>query len=123
MPINKTSYVENIYWVFGIVIKDKININAIDFINALKNKGIEQDLFLPNIYSLFKMVYLKMKIYIADKLYKKGFHIPSGLGSKNQIRNYQGYKEILYEKYLIFMPNTMMFFIMIKIINMKQVLY
>ena len=104
LPINKTSYAENIYWVFGIVIKDKININAIDFINALKNKGIGTR---PFFYPMHRQpVFKKMGLFknekyrIADKLYKKGFYIPSGLGiKKNQISTVtKAIKEILYEK-------------------------
>ena len=40
LPLKKTDYAENIYWVFGIVIKDNKGINADSAINFLKEKGI-----------------------------------------------------------------------------------
>ncbi len=81
---NKLSYCNNIYWVFGIVIKrnNKNNINQV--IKKLTSKNIgtrpffwpmhKQDAFKKKNY--FKKITLPNSEFIA----KNGFYLPSGLG-------------------------------------------
>lgn len=83
-PLEKTSYAENIYWVYGLMIKDKYKISAREFINRLKQKGIgSRPFFFPiHLQPVFrsKGLFKNEKYLNAEKLYEKGFYIPSGLG-------------------------------------------
>jgi perosamine synthetase len=84
LPLESNSYCKNIYWVYGLIIKDKINIKADKIIDILKRKGVE---CRPFFYPMHKQpVFKKMKIFkkeyypISEKLSAKGFYIPSGIG-------------------------------------------
>jgi len=81
---NKLSYCKNIYWVFGIVIKEKNKNSAQAVIKKLLSKNIgtrpffwpmhKQDAFKNKGY--FKNISLPNSEFIA----KNGFYLPSGLG-------------------------------------------
>lgn len=84
LPIESTNYSENIFWVFGILLKDEINIDALQIMDKLKKLGIGSR---PFFYSLNKQpVLTKLGLFkgesypISEMLSKKGFYIPSGLG-------------------------------------------
>jgi perosamine synthetase len=84
LPLTKTNYCNNIYWVYGLVIKDHIKIKADFIINILRKKNIE---CRPFFYPIHKQpVYKKMKIFNKEKysnserISEKGFYIPCGLG-------------------------------------------
>lgn len=84
LPLKKTIYCKNIFWVYGLVIKNNIKINAEFVINALRKKGIECRPFFYPMH--LQPIYKKMKIFknlkypISETISKKGFYIPSGLG-------------------------------------------
>ena len=81
---NKLPYTKNIYWVFGIVIKNDSKIKISQVIKKLSAKNIgtrpffwpmhKQDAFIKKSY--FKNVSLPNSEFIS----KNGFYIPSGLG-------------------------------------------
>jgi perosamine synthetase len=82
-PIN-TNYCKNIFWVYGIVIRENIKVNAEFVINFLRKKGIESRPFFFPMH--LQPVYRRMKIFqdlkypISENISKKGFYIPCGLG-------------------------------------------
>ena len=84
LPIKKTSYSENIYWVFGLVLDENILDNADSIMKKLKTCGVgTRPFFWPiHLQPLIK----KMGLFrtdsfpIAEKIARKGFYIPSGLG-------------------------------------------
>tara|TARA_B100000767_G_scaffold273620_1_gene304287 strand:+ start:1916 stop:3037 length:1122 start_codon:yes stop_codon:yes gene_type:complete len=84
LPLKKTTYATNIYWVYGILIK-KNNLNGKKCISLLKKHGIESRPFFCPMH--LQPIFKKMKLFknqkypIAEKLYKDGFYIPSGLGT------------------------------------------
>ncbi len=90
LPLEKTDYAENIYWVFGIVISKDFQFSNLNIIEELNKKGIGAR---PFFYSLHKQpIFSKMKLSfggsfpVSENLSEKGFYIPSGLGLKlNQI--------------------------------------
>ena len=91
LPLSKVEYCNNIFWVYGIVIKDSVKIDAYTIINLLKKKKIE---CRPFFYPMnLQPVYRKMKIFdntkypISEKISKKGFYIPSGLGITRKEQN------------------------------------
>ena len=84
LPLTKTKYCKNIYWVYGLVIKDHIKIKADLIISSLRKKNIE---CRPFFYPMHKQpIYKKMKIFTKEKylnserISEKGFYIPCGLG-------------------------------------------
>ncbi len=84
LPLESTPYCKNIYWVYALVIKDDIKVNAEFIINSLRKKRIEcRPFFYPmhcqSVYSKMK-VFPKAKYPISEKISQKGFYIPSGLG-------------------------------------------
>ena len=87
---NKTDYCLNHYWVFGIVIKKKIDINK--FLNILNKKGIGNRRFFcpmhsqPAVKKYFK--YNQADFKYSNYLYRNGFYIPNYVGLKKRDINY-----------------------------------
>lgn len=89
IPKDKTVYAENLYWVFGIVLSEKLGINAENMIRKLAELGVG---CRPFFYPMHKQpVFAKMGLFIgekypvAEKLGDYGFYVPSGLTvNKNQ---------------------------------------
>ncbi|MBU2896877.1 DegT/DnrJ/EryC1/StrS family aminotransferase [Vibrio hepatarius] len=87
LPIPKTEYCENIYWVYPILLKDD-EYRVSDIMNMLQSKGIgTRPFFYPmhqqpvfNEMGLFKAVSLPN----SEAIYKKGFYIPSGIALQNE---------------------------------------
>jgi len=84
LPLQKINYCKNIYWVYAILIKDTCKYNAKKVIKLLNDEGIECRPFFYPMH--LQPVYKKMKIFdntkypISEKISKKGFYIPSGIG-------------------------------------------
>ncbi|MEO0258478.1 MAG: DegT/DnrJ/EryC1/StrS family aminotransferase [candidate division WOR-3 bacterium] len=91
LPIEKTDYSENIYWVFPITLKDEYKKNAKDIMRELRERGIgTRPFFYPmHMQPVFNRMglFLNERYYNAEKLYEKGFYIPSGLAlTEEQIK-------------------------------------
>ena len=90
-PLRETSYAENIFWVFGIVIDDSFDLDADEVMKKLSSKGIGTR---PFFYPLHKQPILKemgffegVNLPVSERLYKKGLYLPSGLAlTKDEIR-------------------------------------
>lgn len=83
LPLNKTNYADNIYWVYGILINSNVNFNALEVMNKLHEIGVGTR---PFFYPMHKQpVFNKMGLFKnescpnAEYLAEKGFYIPSGL--------------------------------------------
>lgn len=87
LPLQKTSYAENIYWVFGLLLKDSIGFNAEEAIQKLGNLGIGCRPFFCPMHKqpvLKNMGLFKRELYpVSEKLYERGFYIPSGVALTN----------------------------------------
>ena len=87
LPIS-TEYAENIYWVYPILLNDKTDLNAQDVIKKLGEKKIgARSFFYPmNLQPVFNKMglYKKENYPVAERLYKRGLYIPSGLGISDQ---------------------------------------
>jgi len=83
IPLNKTKYAENIYWVYGIVLKKNSSINLNTFIKKLKKSGIETRNFFWPLHKqpiLKKMgLFKNLKLPVAEHLARNGLYLPSGL--------------------------------------------
>mgnify|MGYP001185631798 FL=1 len=88
----KTQYSKNIYWVFGILIKDKNKFDRNSVMKKLLKHGIDtRPFFLSmNKQNIFikKKIFNKIKMPNSEYLSKNGFYVPSGLGLKNSEINY-----------------------------------
>ena len=83
LPLNKTEYAENIYWVFGIVIDPILNISAADVMRRLSEDGIGTR---PFFWGMHEQPILKRMGYgrgascpVSELLSRNGFYIPSGI--------------------------------------------
>ncbi len=88
LPAPKTSYAQNHYWVFGIVLNKDVKLSAKDVMLKLKEQGIETRPFFYPMHN--QPVFKKLGILdtinrpISEKLYQKGFYIPSGLNLSDE---------------------------------------
>lgn len=106
LPIEKTQYAENIYWVYGIVLGQDIQVNNKVVQRLLAENGIGSRTFFWGMHE--QPVYQKKGLFAnesypnAEYLARKGFYIPSGLaltekqmnqvviGVKNTIKKIRG---------------------------------
>lgn len=84
IPIEKTVYADNIYWVFGIVLKDEVPFEAETAMKKLGEMGIGTRPFFWPMHE--QPVFQKMGLFknekypVAERIARRGFYIPSGLG-------------------------------------------
>jgi perosamine synthetase len=84
LPTAKTDYAENIYWVFGILLTNKLQGKAKEFQSFLAEKNIGTRPFFQPLHRqpVLEKYGLKNQIAlpVAEDLGKSGFYIPNGLG-------------------------------------------
>tara|TARA_Y100000996_G_C22405991_1_gene595138 strand:- start:357 stop:788 length:432 start_codon:yes stop_codon:yes gene_type:complete len=89
---NSTKYAQNIYWVFGVLLKNNIAISKKEMMKKLLRKKIgTRPFFLSmNKQKIYKKLGLfkNIKMPNSEYLSKNGFYLPSGIGIKNQEINY-----------------------------------
>lgn len=82
MP-EKTDYADNIYWVYGLVLKDEVPFDAEEAMRRLSVEGIGTRPFFWPMHeqpAFQKMGMFKGEKYpVAERLARRGFYIPSGL--------------------------------------------
>ena len=92
LPVAKTEYAENLYWVFGIVLDENVPMNAREMMGKLAQRNIGcRPFFYPmHLQPVFrKMGLFENESYpIAEKLGERGFYIPSGLTVTEEQRKY-----------------------------------
>lgn len=83
LPIAKTEYAENIYWVYGIVLGESIKYDAEKTMNLLAKLGVGTRPFFYPMHQqpLFQRsgLFNGGKFPVAEHISKRGFYIPSGL--------------------------------------------
>ena len=83
LPIEKTDYADNIYWVYGIVLDEDIKTDNRTVQKLLAQEGIGSRTFFWCMHE--QPVYQKQGLFLnetypgAEYLARKGFYIPSGL--------------------------------------------
>ncbi len=86
LPLPKTDYAENIYWVYGIILKDQVPFDAEEAMRRLKEKGVGTRPFFWPMHE--QPVFMKMELFknekypVAERMARRGFYIPSGLALK-----------------------------------------
>jgi perosamine synthetase len=92
LPLEKTDYAENIYWVFGLVLNDSIGFDAEEAMKMLEEKGIGcRPFFCPmNQQPVLREMgfFLNESYPVAERLYKQGFYIPSSLALTSEHINH-----------------------------------
>ena len=91
----KLNYATNIFWVFGILLKNNIKISREKVVKKLSKKNIQTRFFFypmhkQKILKKIKLFSKREKFNNADFLSKNGFYLPSGLGISNSEIDYVG---------------------------------
>jgi perosamine synthetase len=83
LPLPRTDYAENLYWVFGLVLDDDVPIDAGEFEKRLQKRGVGTRPFFWPMHE--QPVFRRQGFFagdrypVAEKLARRGFYIPSGL--------------------------------------------
>lgn len=83
LPLAKTEYSDNIYWVYGLVLNETAPLDAAAAAKVLAVKGIETRPFFWPMHE--QPIFRKMGLFrgekypVAEMLARIGFYIPSGL--------------------------------------------
>ncbi len=90
LPITRDEYCENLYWVYTVIIKDSCPKSAKEIMYKLRKYKIGTRPFFFPMHQ--QPVFNNMGLFIdekyqnSEKLYEKGFYIPSGLAlTKEQV--------------------------------------
>lgn len=83
LPLKETEYAKNIYWVYGLVLDDSLKFDAREVMVDLSKNGIGCRPFFYPMHQqpvfLNKGLFKNESYPVAERLYKKGFYLPSGL--------------------------------------------
>lgn len=83
LPLARTDYADNIYWVYGIVLDDAIDFDAEEAIKRLANKGIGCRPFFWPLHEQPVLQRLGLsegeRYPVAERLARRGLYLPSGL--------------------------------------------
>lgn len=83
LPLAATPYADNIYWVFGLVLKDEVSFDAAEAMRRLAANGIGTRPFFWGMHE--QPVFRKMGLFldesypVSERLARRGFYIPSGM--------------------------------------------
>ncbi len=101
LPLAKTDYAENIYWVFGLLLADDVDLDGREAMRRLAEKGVG---CRPFFYPMHQQpVLARLGLFtgesypVAERLYRKGFYIPSGLAltEEQMVRVAEAVREVL----------------------------
>lgn len=85
LPTPNQDYAENIYWVYALMLKDSINLDAPGMMKKLAERGIGTRPFFWPIHE--QPVLKKMGLFqnescpVAERMARRGFYIPSGMAT------------------------------------------
>lgn len=90
LPLPKTTYAENIYWVYGIVLNNNVPFDAKEVMRELGKQGVGTRPFFWPMHKqpVFNMMglFIDEDYPVSVRIAKRGFYIPSGLAlTKKQI--------------------------------------
>jgi perosamine synthetase len=101
LPLPRTEYAENIYWVYALVLDDTIPFDAEETMRRLAAKGVDSRPFFWPMHE--QPVFKKMGLFrnerypVAERIARRGIYLPSGMALTNEQieRSAQALKEIL----------------------------
>jgi perosamine synthetase len=83
LPLQETAYSKNIYWVFGVVLAERVGIDAAEAMKRLAQKGVgTRPFFWPlHLQPVLKKYGLATgeALPVSERLGSRGFYLPSGL--------------------------------------------
>jgi perosamine synthetase len=83
LPCERTSYAENIYWVYGVVLDETMDFDANEAMEKLRLKGVGTRPFFWPLHeqpALQNMGLFQDEHYpVAERIARRGFYLPSGL--------------------------------------------
>ncbi len=92
LPLPKTSYAENIYWVYGIVLDESVPMAADEMMKRLGAEGIGTRGFFWGMHEqpvLKRMGFFDGEQYpVAERLARWGLYLPSGLTLDDEQQEY-----------------------------------
>jgi perosamine synthetase len=100
-PVAHTTYAANIYWVYGIVLKDEVGFDAKDAMRRLGEKGIGTRPFFWCMHEQPVLrragLFARTSCPHAERIARLGFYLPSGLALTDDqiVRSARALKEIL----------------------------
>lgn len=83
LPIPSRDYAENIYWVYGVVLRDEVPFDAKEAMSRLAKLGIGTRPFFWPIHE--QPVFRRMGLFegekhpVAERIARRGFYLPSGM--------------------------------------------
>lgn len=83
LPLARTAYAENAYWVYGLVVKDEVPFAAEEAMRQLAKLGVETRPFFWPMHE--QPVFRRMGLFraehypVAERIARRGFYLPSGL--------------------------------------------
>ena len=83
LPLPRTDYAENIFWVFGLMLDDTVPFDAVEAMRRLGARGIGTRPFFCPMHQ--QPVFLERGLFagenypVAERMYARGFYIPSGM--------------------------------------------
>lgn len=84
LPPSRTDYSENIYWVYGMVLSNRLGFDAEQMMERLSRLGVGTRPFFWGMHE--QPVFAKMGLFrgerypISERIARRGFYVPSGLG-------------------------------------------
>lgn len=92
LPIVSTTYAENIYWVYGVVIKDNQTMDAKEAMKYLAEAGIGTRPFFWGLHEQPVLKNYNINVEgifpISEHMSRQGFYLPSGLAITEDQINY-----------------------------------
>jgi perosamine synthetase len=83
IPLGETEYAKNIYWVYGIVLDDRISFDGKEAMGRLAKLGIGTRPFFWPMHE--QPVFRRMGLFadekhpVAERIARRGFYLPSGM--------------------------------------------
>lgn len=83
LPLMRTDYADNVYWVFGVVLSDAVPFGAEEAMRLLSERGIGTRPFFCPMHQQPVLqrrgLFGGEKYPEAERLYQRGFYLPSGI--------------------------------------------
>ena len=82
LPVEEP-WAKQVYWMYGIVLDESTGLNAVQFAQKLKEKGVETRPFFLGMHE--QPVFHGMGLFqnekypVAERIARQGFYLPSGL--------------------------------------------
>ena len=85
LPPERTNYAENVYWVFGVVLDERVPFDATEAIARLRANGVDARHFFWPMHeqpALLKLGYFANESCPnSERIARRGFFLPSGIGT------------------------------------------